>query len=205
GVGGGGTHRIHGGPERRAKGCQRLGAVPRGRWGPPRPKQDEDRRHGDHDRRGRERRRQAERDARRKEQETEKDENPGAGHVSHLKHEARMSSSPNPMATWGALLARGRSRLSGAEHAPYEAEELLARAAARPRAWFHGRRSELADASSGVAFEALVARRAAGEPLQYLLGEWEFLGRAFLVDPRALIPAGGTGGSVEGGAAAGPP
>jgi release factor glutamine methyltransferase len=115
-----------------------------------------------------------------------------------------MSSSPNPEATWGALLARGRSRLSGEEHAPYEAEELLARAAARPRAWFHDRRSELADASSGAAFEALVARRAAGEPLQYLLGEWEFLGRTFLVDPRALIPRGETEGIVEAARAAAP-
>jgi release factor glutamine methyltransferase len=100
-------------------------------------------------------------------------------------------------ATWGDLLEAARARLSGRDHAPFEAEELLARAAARPRAWFHARRRERSDAASASAFETLVERRAAGEPLQYLLGEWEFLGRTFGVDPRALIPRGETEAIVE--------
>jgi len=108
-----------------------------------------------------------------------------------------MSSSRGAEKSWGALLAEGRRRLSGADHAPYEAEELLARAAGRPRAWFHGRRGETAEPAALEAFDALVARRAAGEPLQYLLGEWEFLGRTFFVDSRALIPRGETEGIVE--------
>ena len=101
-----------------------------------------------------------------------------------------MAEPDSSSATWGDLLGAGRARLSGRDHAPFEAEELLARAAGRPRAWFHARRREWADASAAAAFEELVARRAAGEPLQYLLGEWEFLGRTFAVDPRALIPRG---------------
>ncbi|MBQ6059555.1 MAG: peptide chain release factor N(5)-glutamine methyltransferase [Clostridia bacterium] len=34
----------------------------------------------------------------------------------------------------------------------------------------------------------LVSRRASGEPLQYLLGQWEFYGETFLCSPQALIP-----------------
>ena len=115
-----------------------------------------------------------------------------------------MSSSADADKSWGALLAEGRRRLSGADHAPYEAEELLARAASRPRTWFHGRRRDPAEPAARAAFTELVARRAAGEPLQYLLGEWEFLGRTFFVDPRALIPRGETEGIVEAARAAAP-
>jgi len=37
-------------------------------------------------------------------------------------------------------------------------------------------------------FRALIARRAAGEPTQYLTGVKEFYNRSFQVDPRVLIP-----------------
>ena len=33
-----------------------------------------------------------------------------------------------------------------------------------------------------------VTRRLSGEPLQYILGEWEFMGLPFIVGPEALIP-----------------
>lgn len=101
------------------------------------------------------------------------------------------------MPTWAELLAEGRARLAPPAFAPYEAEELLASAAGRPRAFFHARRREGAGEEDAARFRALVARRAAGEPLQYLLGEWEFLGRTFRVDPRALIPRGETEAIVE--------
>jgi release factor glutamine methyltransferase len=99
--------------------------------------------------------------------------------------------------SWGDLLAEARRRLAGPEHPSFEAEELLARATGRPRRWFLARRGEEATPADADAFHDLVSRRAAGEPLQYLLGEWEFLGRTFRVDPRALIPRGETEGIVE--------
>ena len=109
--------------------------------------------------------------------------------------EARPDDGASP--TWSALLGEARRRLPPPKHAPFEAEELLARATGRPRAWFFARRNERAPKDDARAFRALVERRAVGEPLQYLLGEWEFLGRTFHVDPRALIPRGETEGIVD--------
>ena len=37
-------------------------------------------------------------------------------------------------------------------------------------------------------FRALLERRAAGEPLQYILGQWDFCGGTFSVGPGVLIP-----------------
>jgi len=107
-------------------------------------------------------------------------------------------------ATWENLLREARQRLSGPDHPAFEAEELLARATGRPRAWFLARRKEAATPADADAVRRLVARRAAGEPLQYLLGEWEFLGRTYRVDPRALIPRSETEGIVEVARAAAP-
>ena len=102
-----------------------------------------------------------------------------------------------PARSWGELLAEARRLLPGRAHPPFEGEELLARATGRPRAWFLARRGDAAPRAEEEAFLALVARRAAGEPLQYLIGEWEFRGRIFSVDARALIPRGETEGIVE--------
>src|SRR6185369_11592903 len=43
-------------------------------------------------------------------------------------------------------------------------------------------------APAGEQFAAWVERRAAGEPLAYLVGEAEFRGRVFQVSPAVLIP-----------------
>ncbi len=49
-------------------------------------------------------------------------------------------------------------------------------------------RDGLAPASLAAALAPLIARRAGGEPLAYLLGEREFYGRPFTVNPDVLIP-----------------
>lgn len=46
----------------------------------------------------------------------------------------------------------------------------------------------LVERPEAEAFAALCQRRAAGEPLQYLLGRWEFFGLDFAVGPGVLIP-----------------
>jgi len=46
-------------------------------------------------------------------------------------------------------------------------------------------------------FESMVARRAAGEPLQYVVGAWGFRGLDLLVDHRVLIPRPETEAVVE--------
>ena len=48
--------------------------------------------------------------------------------------------------------------------------------------------SEPAPAGAAARLAALVERRRAGEPLQYLLGRWSFRGLELMVDPRVLIP-----------------
>ncbi len=46
----------------------------------------------------------------------------------------------------------------------------------------------MADDRHAAAFDAMVQRRAAGEPLQYVLGQWGFRTLDLYVDPRVLIP-----------------
>lgn len=95
------------------------------------------------------------------------------------------------------VLREGRKRLPPGSFAPFEAEELFSRASGMPRASFPARSLDPCPEEIQTAFLELVERRRSGYPLQYLLGEWEFLGRTFRVDSRALIPRGETERIVE--------
>lgn len=78
-----------------------------------------------------------------------------------------------------------------------EARVLLEHASGRSREWLIAHGDADADAEVGGHFEALVRRRAAGEPLAYLVGAREFYGRRFAVTPAVLIPRPETEALVE--------
>lgn len=69
-----------------------------------------------------------------------------------------------------------------------EARLLLAHVVQKPAAWLLTHDDELLPAAAGQTFQRLVTRRAAGEPVAYLLGRREFYGREFTVSPAVLIP-----------------
>ena len=71
---------------------------------------------------------------------------------------------------------------------PAEARLLLAHQLQRNAVWLEIHHDALLTAEQSAAFAALVARRAAGEPVAYLLGTREFYGRDFMVTPDVLIP-----------------
>lgn len=57
-----------------------------------------------------------------------------------------------------------------------------------PRAWLITHDAEPVAAQHAARFGALLARREAGEPMAYLVGQREFMGHAFATSPQALIP-----------------
>ena len=69
-----------------------------------------------------------------------------------------------------------------------ELRMLLGHILQREYAWLIAHDLDLLDDSAATQFESLVARRVAGEPIAYLLGEREFYGRNFRCTPAALIP-----------------
>jgi release factor glutamine methyltransferase len=69
-----------------------------------------------------------------------------------------------------------------------EARLLLGHVLQKPLAWLLAHDDEVLDGEALSAFNALIIRRAAGEPVAYLLGYREFFGREFLTTPATLIP-----------------
>src|SRR5580700_5748561 len=67
-------------------------------------------------------------------------------------------------------------------------ELLLMHALGRDRAWIYSHAEESVDPATAERFLALIARRATGEPVQYLIGKQEFWGLEFEVTPAVLIP-----------------
>jgi release factor glutamine methyltransferase len=87
-------------------------------------------------------------------------------------------------------LKEGIAHLAAAEvpsHA-LAAELLLMHALGRDRTWLYSHPEEIVTPAAAEKYFALVARRAAGEPAQYLTGKQEFWGLEFEVTPAVLIP-----------------
>ena len=87
------------------------------------------------------------------------------------------------MSTVAAALAAARAKVPASE-----ARLLLGHVMGRPAAWLIVHDNQVLDEDELLAFASLVARRAGGEPVAYLLGSREFFGRKFAVSPSVLIP-----------------
>ena len=92
--------------------------------------------------------------------------------------------------TWGALLTATTTRLAaaGAESPEVDARRILEEASGHEGADLLVALDTTATAGQVTALEAMVARRVAGEPLQYVLGRWPFRWLDLIVDRRVLIP-----------------
>ena len=96
-----------------------------------------------------------------------------------LNGEARLRSGPHP------------------ERARRDAEVLLLHLIHRDRAFLIAHPLDTLTAEGAVRYYALIERRLAGEPIQYLIGETEFYGLPFHVDRNVLIPRPETEHLVE--------
>ncbi len=69
-----------------------------------------------------------------------------------------------------------------------DAQVLLARCVGRTRSWLMAHAEAQLDAAQRGNFAAMMARRAEGQPLAYLVGEKEFHGLLLEVTPAVLVP-----------------
>ncbi|MBA4541853.1 MULTISPECIES: peptide chain release factor N(5)-glutamine methyltransferase [Thermoactinomyces] len=88
-------------------------------------------------------------------------------------------------------------RGAGVESPEFEAELLLRRFLGVDRARFFLLFRDPWQEEWTAPFQNWLNRRAAGEPLQYIIGDQEFYGRLFQVNPSVLIPRPETEGLVE--------
>ncbi len=94
------------------------------------------------------------------------------------------------MSSYRELLREGQNRLkeAGIADAATDAWYLLAHVTGRDRNWYYFHMNETVAEKTESVYKALVARRAAHEPLQYLTGRAYFMGLELLVNEQVLIP-----------------
>jgi release factor glutamine methyltransferase len=95
--------------------------------------------------------------------------------------------------TFGGLLVRGTGRLrestaGAAASARLDAELLLAHVLGVSRSQLAAWQDGAVQADAGRRYDLLLGRRAAGEPLAYIVGQREFWSQDLLVTPDVLVP-----------------
>lgn len=83
------------------------------------------------------------------------------------------------------------------ERARRDAESLLLHLTGKDRAWWVAHGEDEFGGCHAIRYAAMIERRLAGEPIQYITGECEFFGLPFHVTPAVLIPRPETEHLVE--------
>lgn len=95
-------------------------------------------------------------------------------------------------------LQQAASRLGGVSQSPrLDAEVLLAHCLSRTRSSLFAYADDAVEPAAGERFEQLIAARAGGQPVAYLLGRWEFWSLSLQVNPAVLVPRADTECLVE--------
>ena len=107
--------------------------------------------------------------------------------------------SRNNARTFGSVLREGREMLKTAGKPDFalEAALLLEQAAGLTRTERILREKEPLPAQADTIYQRFLSERKNGRPLQYILGEWEFMGLPFFVGEGVLIPRNDTEILVE--------
>jgi release factor glutamine methyltransferase len=107
-----------------------------------------------------------------------------------MRIESQTTSHASQLLDVRAALKEGIARLreAGTPSHTLAAELLLIHVLGRDRTWLYAHPEAALDSASVQHYLALIARRAAGEPTQYLTGKQEFWGLEFEVTPDVLIP-----------------
>ena len=88
----------------------------------------------------------------------------------------------------GAWLQKAKARLAGHERPGLEAQVLLSNLTGISQAGLLAHPEKTVDPGLVAQLDQLLERLAAGEPLPYLIGHWQFYGLDFEVTPDVLIP-----------------
>ncbi len=132
-----------------------------------------------------------------RDRDAETDQRHGDGRAAEAAHHPQVDPQPDPRHGGGRQQqarvlqdagGAGRDQPEAVDDAHQEVHWIIERASGRGAADQAATLDEVAPERQVAAVEAMVARREAGEPLQYVLGRWGFRTLDLLVDRRVLIP-----------------